>query len=172
MTVPHTSAQQTRTGCEIWPENCYFPPTFFICGCKLEGHQLKLLMPPKKEMGNHFKVQATPISSSLHSVDFLLQIRKFGTDFSASSSFFSSLHLLELYFSFSRPLSSLPPGRKSLTTICLAVMNSEPFRTNHLGQINETLQGDQLCVCVCACASEMLHNPRHHSVYAAVTDSV
>lgn len=41
-------------------------------------------------------------------------------------------------------------SRKSLSTICLAVMNPEPFRTNQLGQINETLGGDKLCVSVCA----------------------
>lgn len=28
----------------------------------------------------------------------------------------------------------------------LAVMNSEPFRINQLGQINETFRGDKLCV--------------------------
>lgn len=53
-------------------------------------------------------------------------------------------------------LSLFLPSRKSLSTICLAVMNSEPFRTNQLGQINESLQGDKLSasvresVCVCA----------------------
>lgn len=67
---------------------------------------------------------------------------------------------------------SLPAGRKSLTTICLAVMNSEPFRTNHLGQINETLQGDKLCVCARVCVSKILYNPWYHLTYAAVTDSV
>lgn len=56
-------------------------------------------------------------------------------------------------------------SRKSLSTICLAVMNSASFGTNHLGQINETLRGDKLYVSVCACATEnvyvpkMLHNP-------------
>lgn len=56
-------------------------------------------------------------------------------------------------------------SRKSLSTICLAVMNSASFGTNHLGQINETLRGDKLYVSVRACATEnvyvpkMLHNP-------------
>ncbi len=45
-------------------------------------------------------------------------------------------------------LSLVLPSRKSLSTICLAVMNSEPFRTNQLGQINETLQRDKLYVTV------------------------
>lgn len=80
---------------------------------------------------------------------------------------------------------SLPlflPSRKSLSTICLAVMNSEPFRTNQLGQINETLQGDKLCVCVCKRVllweSECVHlkcliiRCAHHLIYPAVTDSV
>lgn len=63
----------------------------------------------------------------------------------------SSPSLSSLVFPTSLAISLFLSSRKSLSTICLTVMNSEPFRTNQLGHINETLQGDKLCVSVCVC---------------------
>ena len=45
-----------------------------------------------------------------------------------------------------RSLSLVFSSRKSLSTICLAVMNSKLSEQISLGQINETLQEDKLCV--------------------------
>lgn len=82
------------------------------------------------------------------------------------SSFFPHLPLVFL-LSPSSPVYPAPltltlflSSRKSLSTICLAVMNSAPFRTNHLGQINETLQGDKLYVSVRACVTESVYVPK------------
>ncbi len=79
-------------------------------------------------------------------------------------------------------LSLFLPSRKSLSTICLAVMNSEPFRTNQLGQINETLQRDKLYATVrvrdFVCQSGrvplkcFIIRRLYHLIYPAVADGV
>lgn len=91
----------------------------------------------------------------------------------------STFHSLMLSLPPARPSHSPPPclflpSRKSLSAICLAAMNSEPFRTNQLGQINDSLRGDKLCMSVWERARppEMLHNPPYHLIYPAVTDSM
>lgn len=100
----------------------------------------------------------------------------------------SAFPLLYLPLPYALPSSSLPrarprhspppclflPSRKSLSAICLAAMNSEPFRTNQLGQINDSLRGDKLCASVWEHARppEMLRNPPYHLIYPAVTDSM